>query len=786
MFTTLKTERLRYAFLAVLFVVAFSFQLTICAETFAGFWSQRQQLGTGLIAHWALLFILHVLTPLACLLLGFYVASVRIWDRQAWLLFAVLLSFSIVSNGTDVHDKVMLWTTPLRHLALAYRTCGFLSWPFWIMVFAIYFPERAEFDRRHPWLKWTILVPVLAIYLLAAVIRITSNEGVVYAPFQSMASIISIPRTFVLWISIVFFLIVLLLKWFTAQDPDDRRRLRVLFFGLGISLLPPVLVQAITVNILKMRDDDLPAWIAVPAFSLLAFFPVTLAYVTVVQRALDVRVILRQSLQYALARRGVVLLQTLVSLLVILVTATFSGQMSFPERVLITTLGVGAVLFIGFGARRLGNWIDRRFFRDAYDAEQILTRLADQVSSIIELGPLLETVASRTAEALHISEIAVFVSEGNLYRSAFTLGYPQAPQLSFSNETVTVGELRRGKQPLPLYRDDPRSWAARANVSESAMLNELKTQLLLPVARKEELFGFLSLGSKFSEAPYSATDIRLLQSVASQTALAVENSHLTSAIASETAEREIIRRELAIARDVQQRLFPQTYPKIPGVEYCGTCRPAKEVGGDYYDFLELPRHALGIAIGDVAGKGIPASLLMASLQASLRGQTISGPTNIAQLVANINSVIYATSPANRYATFFYGQYEPGLKRLTYVNAGHNAPMLLRQNGKNTEVIRLQAGGAPVGLFPQGSYESSQVDLQNNDLLILFTDGISEAMNTADEEWGEDRLLEALKKSNGAAPDKIVETLFGAADQFTGNAPQHDDMTIVILRFQSGC
>jgi sigma-B regulation protein RsbU (phosphoserine phosphatase) len=400
---------------------------------------------------------------------------------------------------------------------------------------------------------------------------------------------------------------------------------------------------------------------------------------------------------------------------------------------------------------------------------------------MVELGSLLKTVASRITQALHISEIAVFLGEQNLYRPAFSLGYSQPKEAVFTGNCITVRELSRRKEPLPVYFDDPRSWAARLNGSEAAALRDLGAQLLLPLARKDDLLGFITLGPKYAEAPYSATDLNLLRSVASQTALAVENSRLVSAIASETADREVIQRELAIAREVQQRLFPQSYPQIPDLEYCGTCRPAREVGGDYYDFLLLPNQNLGIAIGDVSGKGIPASLLMASLQACLRGQTMAGSTSIHRLMENIDHLIYAATPGNRYATFFHGQYDPDLRRLTYVNAGHNAPIILRYSRCSYECLRLEVGGPPVGLLPHCQYESAEVDLQPGDILVFFTDGISEAMNSADEEWGECRLIEAVTNSIASRPSEMVGEIFQAADAFTAGAPQHDDMTVVVAR-----
>ena len=775
----MKVSPLRYVVLAALFVCALAFQISVSFHDVKGLWADAHNFHLAMLKNWALLVNLHFVTPFACLLLGFYVAAVRIWDARAWLMLAVLITFSVVCDGSNRIDEVMQWQTPIKHLAMAYRSVVILAWPICMFLFAIYFPERADFDSARPALKWVVLTPAIGIYLLAVFIHISVNEGGAAAalvrPIENVASQI---RLAMLYLLLGLFLIILLIKLFTSRDFDDRRRLRILFIGLAISFVPAVIVDSILRQMFRMHN--ISAWVAIPAFTALALFPITLAYVTVVQRALDVRVILRQGLQYAMARRGLIVIQTIDSAIVVLVVAVLSGRLGFLERVALTTSGIGIIFLIGAGMRRLAVRVDRRFFREAYNAEQILARLSESVGSLIELQPLLRTVATRIAEALHISEIAVFLCEQNSYRLAFALGYSQPPQASFDNDSPTIGELQRTKQALPVYFDDPRSWTWRINSQEHGELSRLRTQLLLPLARREELLGFLSLGRRNAEAPYGPNDVDLLQSVAQQTALAVENSRLTSTIAAETAEREVIQRELAIARDVQQRLLPQTFPKIAGLDCFGTCRPAREVGGDYYDFLELPGGALGVAIGDVSGKGIPASLLMASLQASLRGQTLSGYDSLERLMNNINQLICAASPVNRYATFFYAQLNPNDHLLTYVNAGHNAPMVIHKASGEMQSTRLEVGGPPVGLLPDCQYQSAQVELREGDLIVLFTDGISEAMNMQDEEWGEERLMNALRSSDGHTPNTIVETVFRLADQFTGGAPQHDDMTIVVL------
>jgi sigma-B regulation protein RsbU (phosphoserine phosphatase) len=264
-----------------------------------------------------------------------------------------------------------------------------------------------------------------------------------------------------------------------------------------------------------------------------------------------------------------------------------------------------------------------------------------------------------------------------------------------------------------------------------------------------------------------------------KTEMAQEVARLTTAIGRETAQRERLNRELEIAREVQEHLFPQRLPVVPGLEYSGQCRPAREVGGDYYDFLELPGGRFGIAVGDVSGKGVGAALMMASLEASLRAlaYVVEDP---AELMERVSVLLHQASSANRYATLFYAQYDPASRCLSYVNAGHNPPVVLRSCGGAFQVFRLQAGGPVIGLL-RTSYERGVFSLEPGDLLALFTDGVSESMNAQFEEWGEERLIEFAKTCYGLPSAEGLSRILSAAQSFAGGASQHDDMTLVVLR-----
>ena len=235
--------------------------------------------------------------------------------------------------------------------------------------------------------------------------------------------------------------------------------------------------------------------------------------------------------------------------------------------------------------------------------------------------------------------------------------------------------------------------------------------------------------------------------------------------------------ELDDAREVQQQLLPRAGPVVPGLDYAGRCRPAASVGGDYYDFVPVAGGRVGFAIGDVSGKGIPAALLMATLQASLRGLIISNHSELSEMMSSLNCLMYDATPPNRFATLFYGTYDPSSRELVYVNGGQNFPMILR----GSEVLRLTEGGPAVGMFAPAQYEQASVILQPGDTLVLFTDGVSEAMNHDMDEFGEERLMAVVRQGSRLKISDLIEFVFEACDDFAADAPQHDDMTLLIAR-----
>lgn len=710
---------------------------------------------------WIYVLVRGSITPLLAICLGFFVVFRRMADPFAWIVLAMMLSFSQHATGglsTGDRQVFFLWEDGFHQIALWHRIFWWGLWPASIVLFAIYFPYRARFDARYPNLKWLLITPVVSLAGFVATAVVSGFENIqIYAPLVKLAGRSNNFRDIVFYTAVAALFGILFQKWRNETRLDARRRLRLLFAGTLISFLPGVTIGA--VQTFTSLDVPVTAWVSASAFWLL--FPVTLTYLIVVQRAMDVQVVLRQGIQYALARRGVVVLQIFFSAVIVLWLAASTERFGFLARAVIIAAGIAAVVLFGLIARHLATWIDRRFFREQYHADRVLTELAASVNSIVDPKQLLSTVATRIAETMHVLRVALFLRGSNEFRLAYAIGYSDLPPPEIDSSSPLLHRLSREWRPLPVYTDE-----------------QFGSQLLVPLARQDKLLGLLSLGAKRSEEPYSPSDLRLLESIATQTALALENGQLAETVARETAQREVLNRELEIAKEVQERLFPQSYPELPGLDYAGACRPARHVGGDYYDFFELPNSTLGIAIGDIAGKGISAALLMASLHAALRGQVLSGVRDLAQVMSNVNQLLFDATPANRYATLFLAQLDLSRRILVYVNGGHNAPMLLRPDGS---IMRLDEGGSVAGLFRQAQFSASTVKLSPGDMLIAFTDGITEAMNAAEEEFDEDRLLECVRTSACVPVKELMTRIFASVDAFVAGAPQHDDMTVAVLR-----
>jgi len=233
----------------------------------------------------------------------------------------------------------------------------------------------------------------------------------------------------------------------------------------------------------------------------------------------------------------------------------------------------------------------------------------------------------------------------------------------------------------------------------------------------------------------------------------------------------------AIACDVQQRFMQRPKPAIHALSYCARCRQVRALGGDCYDFLPLSRNRLALAIGDASGKSLAGALMISSVQSSLRTAASFAGDDAAAVVRTVNAQVYACSLVDRYATLFYGVFDGDARTLRYVNGGHNPPMVIRQDGS---MIPLESGGAPVGMFPSWAYEEAVVQLCPGDLIVAYTDGVTETLNPAGEEWGVEGLRMAVGRGDSRGTEDIARAVFTSMDEFS-KGRQTDDATVVVAR-----
>ncbi|MEJ2506246.1 MAG: SpoIIE family protein phosphatase [Ignavibacteriaceae bacterium] len=306
-----------------------------------------------------------------------------------------------------------------------------------------------------------------------------------------------------------------------------------------------------------------------------------------------------------------------------------------------------------------------------------------------------------------------------------------------------------------------------------ASLYKLGINLAVPMQIQGKTKGLILLGERINKQPYSSSDIEFIYSVGSLAIISLENNRLFI----EELEKRKMEEELDLAREIQQNLLPQKIPGFENFEIAAINMSSKQVGGDYYDVIALDENRFCVAIADVSGKGAPASLLMANIQAFLQ-VICRQEMHIAESTGLINDLIFANTSDGRFITFFWCLIKNKEKKLTYVNAGHNPPLLIR-NGK---ITKLQKGGVILGVIEtMVPYLSEELVLQKDDVLVLFTDGISEAMNKKGEEFSDEKLEKTALKLAGESADNILNGIKNEVRNFTAGAPQSDDITMLVIK-----
>jgi hypothetical protein len=547
---------------------------------------------------------------------------------------------------------------------------------------------------------------------------------------------------------------------FRESGLEERRQIKWPLWGLTVTLASQTLLSVVTFVVLLvfgsrwLTGDTTVTVRSILGAALAALIPLSFAVAILKYRLMEIDLIIKRTVVYSVLTGIIVCLYLgMVGGLGGLVVR-FTGMKNQSVAVLATV--VVAAVFLPIRTRVQG-MLERSFFRKRHDYPELLKRLREQMSEAVHLRQLV-TLSVESAQQAVQSRTAVFFlkDDTGFLRCAAKVGLP---------DEVLEGLGLAGKSALATdmngpYEPDKRSWPE----PESQVLRRVASALLVPVCFKGDLLGMISLGPKLSSEDYDADDREFLTTLAYQAGVSIEHQRL--------GEQE---RDLERAREIQEALLPKQIPHLAGYSIAAAWQPARSVSGDYYDVFLVGDRKLVLCIADVSGKGLPAALLMSNLQAAVRA-IATAAMEPKELCQRVNRVVHSNVVTGRFITFFYCLLDADTRSLTYTNAGHNPPLVMRKDGA---VERLEKGGLVLGIFPDANFAQGEVHLAPGDRLLLFTDGVSEAEDPDQQEFGEARLADALRTAPRDSAEALQQHVMAQVTEFCGNR-FHDDASVLAL------
>ncbi len=754
----------------------------------------------AIAATWQMM-LSRLILSLSMFIVGIFVGFVKPAQAQARLLFTGTVLTGIASFIATVMDSFYILLTPTEQLLCnIFFTLGgmFLSFPFFYRLF-LRFPPEAPPSRFWNFLSYPLFLGAAFFYVGSAIAFWTKQFA--WTPNYVYSD----------WYFIVAGLAgaaVLTRNYLLVKDPHQRQRIKWLVGGVLLStsgivlVLPFVIAQQINPAFTSTPETILTVKVASTLLSIGT--PIAMAYTILKHRVLDINVVIRRSLRYLLASRGFILIEALLAFA--LLSFIFAGRLGVwldrfgsNTRTLITILGtVLMVLGLQTVNRKIRPLIDRRFFRDAYDAQQILTELTSSLRATTNVKQVLELTTAKIQQALYAANVTIFLRNGQHdFQSAVSSDYherekssqPVVRNLHLPDEAFVVQRISDSAQPAEIDWDDPYSpvatqLAAMANGDAAAQqefdtLRALKTNLVLPLAAKDELLGVLALGPRAGDLPYSREDKRMLMNVAGQTAMALENSRLIEQKIEIEAEHNRKTQELEEARRLQLSMLPKGNVKLDRLEITGAMRTATEVGGDYYDFLPLPDGRYCVVIGDATGHGMSAGLIVGMVKMGLTSRLQTTP-DLQPIIEDLNTAL-RQSLTHRGVGMCLGatMIDPETLQVELCSNGMPFPY----HFANGELRAIELKAQPLGFLKRVQVPTATLQLQAGEALIWVSDGFEERMNGRGECWGTEQVAAALTEicQRETSGEAIAGALMAACDRASDGRGNDDDMTIVVMK-----
>jgi len=525
-------------------------------------------------------------------------------------------------------------------------------------------------------------------------------------------------------------------------------------------------------------------WASGIFYAALGIIPIAFAYAIIRHRAMNINLLIRGSLIYSIVSIVVAGLWLLVYYGVIQFALSITANKELIAFFL--TIGVAFVIpRLEGGVRTL---IDRTFFRIRYDYQLTLNEFSKALTSIIDLKPLIELGVGRVCEAMHIrAGCLLFREEGeNLLKAVSLYREDMEPQQITKLEGLSQiswfrfdvdGSLATllVNKGIPMRIEDIERQYESGSLSDDEMqkLIRFDAEFCVPIISKESLVGILILGSKVSEEAYSREDSRLLSTLASQAAIAIENTRLYVA----KAEQDRIKGELESARRIQRAILPEEAPQVEGLDIASFFKPATEVGGDYYDYVRLSEKEFGIAVGDVSGHGLDAGLMVSMAKSCL--YTTTKMVKLIEEVMNMMNDMVCDVRDRLLMTFSFSVIDMEKDTLLIANAGHPFPYHLTTSG---ELSVIEAGTYPLGVRKNVEYPVHPLTLCKGDILVYYSDGIVESENRNSEQLGFERFESIIKTSQDDSAQETCRRIMEQVNNFCGGVPFVDDVTLIVVKY----
>lgn len=659
------------------------------------------------------------------ILMGLFVSLVKPGDRtaQAHLAFCIVFGTFAITNFDGISSHIF---TIFPHNEM-FALIGAFSTNLAFLV-----PRPLPMVQRFPWIRHVNLLVGL---LFMAYIHYSFSRPEAWPlaftllTFVASGAILAIP------------IASLATRFDPRTTPQIRSQANIILNGALIAFFP-----AITVNALAIAGITVPG--SEMTYFGMVIFPTAVAYTIVRHRLFNIEIIVKRTVTYALVT---VALFTLYFVLTAGIRGLIGPRSSDLANIIATAVVAIAIAPMRDRSKKL---VDRWFFRTSYDLPRLLTEFGDRARETFDAAHLLSLFVTMIKSALYPTYIAILLPDPASGRLAL--------RESMGLETLDVPELDATTPTLEALLDAPITL-------EPVDLASFRHATLLPLRLKDELVGLVVVGPRKSDQAYTSSDRTLLVNLAQQLGLWVKNAELFGQLAGQAR----LKRELEIAHEVQTGLLPTSLASLPNLELAATSIPALEVGGDFYDVLPIDEHRLGILIGDVSGKGVPAALLMAMTLVIFRS-IARDDLSAASVMQKANALINLNRPSRKmFVTAFYAIYDARDRSLTYANAGNPFPI--------GTAGRLEAKGMALGMFPSAHYEEETTLLAPGELIVLYSDGAEDAINASSEQFGVERLAEVIFANRKNSAQEVQDQILDTIRHFSEGADQFDDITLVALR-----